>query len=103
MALSGEFVRERVRRTRGEQDQGHATAFFFRQSAQRFFVARLSFLLVAAEWGRFRPSGLPEPLRNMIRFPLRAAMARSRRSRSASSSAMILALSMLGVFSLYWI
>jgi hypothetical protein len=37
-----------------------AAARFFLHSAHRFFVARLSFLLVTAEGGRFLPSGLPE-------------------------------------------
>jgi len=41
-------------------------------------------------------AGRPELLRNVIRFPRRAAMALSRRSRSASSSAMIVALSIFG-------
>jgi hypothetical protein len=70
---------------------------FLRHSAHRFLVARLSFLLVEVAWGRFRPSGLPEALRKVIRFPRRAAMAALRRSRSASSSAIMAAVSILPI------
>jgi hypothetical protein len=58
MSLMREFVRERMRSYRGEQDQGH-DAFFFR-SAQRFFMARPIRLRAAADKRRLRRSGLPD-------------------------------------------
>ena len=45
--------------------------------------------MVAADGDRFLPSGLPELLRNVMRFPRNAAIALLSPSRSASNSAMI--------------
>jgi hypothetical protein len=71
----------------------HAAARFFLHSIQRLLVARLSFRLVAADGDRSLPSSLPELLRNVMRFPRNAAIALPSRSRSASNSAMIVAVS----------
>lgn len=43
----------------GEENHGHAPAFFFR-SAQRFFIASPILLRAAADNRRLRPSALPE-------------------------------------------
>jgi len=79
----------------------YATAFFMR-SAQRFFMARPILLRAAADMCRLRPSGLsvavlPRPLLLLCS----AAMALLRRSRSASNSAMIVAVFILGMFSVF--
>ena len=82
-------------------DADQAAAFFF-LSAQRFFMASPILRLAAADSRRFRPSCLPDAvLTGLFRLPRRAAIALSRRSRSASSSAMIVAVSIGGVRSLY--
>lgn len=75
----------------------YAAAFFFR-SAQRLFMAWPIFLRASADRVRFRlrPSGFPDNVRLLFVLPRKAAIASSRRSRSASSSAMIEAVSIFG-------
>jgi hypothetical protein len=65
-------------------------ATFFFRSAQRFFIASPIRFLAAADSVRLRlrPSGLPVTVRVFL-LPRNAAMAWSRRSRSAVSSAII--------------
>src|SRR5689334_14081056 len=81
-------------RERGSYSERWATyAAFLLRSAQRFFIASPIRLLAAADSFLFRPSGLPDRVSLTVCFLLRAAIALLRRSRSASSSAMIEAVS----------
>ena len=74
------------------ENRNYATGCFF-LSAQRLFIPSVIFLRCAAVRVRLRPSRLPDTVNRLFPFPLNAAMARSRRSRWAVSSAMIEALS----------
>jgi hypothetical protein len=89
MALLREFFGQRIRGLGGEQDQSYAADFFLR-SAQRFFIASPIRLRAAADRCRFRPLVVLLSGRPRLCWPPRnAAIALFRRSRSASSSAMI--------------
>lgn len=69
---------------------GQAACFL--HSAQRLFIAWLTFLRDDADLARLRPSRLPDKVNGLFPFPRNAAMALSRRSRWAISSVMIEAL-----------